>query len=513
MHFTDPDIDEYWWESRSIGDHMNDLIEVLERPWFQRIWVLQEVAVSKRTVLQLSNAVLDWETLAIGCIVSRRLTLMSSSKMSMSPNISPILEITNLRRLVHLQKKPPALSLVNRYRKWNATDPRDKIYAFYGLATAEMEQLGIAPDYHRSIQDTYSLFAEAVLQQYRGSHLLSYAHKEQSSPSASWIPNWADTKFQSVVAEDHEMSRLLESSKSGEGRFSAAGSSEVMFSMSSTPGSLAMRGFAVAQIERVGDLLQIPSDDQIEDLKEASDSVAVTHQMRFLQSNAEVLQKWEEMAGISGSKKSKANDLTAYRRVMTLGRTPTGASENESERAFQEWRDSVRKVFIAFETAADLGFDIKTQDSKDWADWMNALVTDPLEEKGFWKTLHGVGKAAKDAKIWLRVKPLLKLARLGTSVLLRGQFFQAGHLLMNPMAMEVQNLVGRRLAWTTMNHLALVPAGTNVGDSVVLLAGGAVPYVFQAKDDVWELLGDAYVHGLMHGEAWNPDQMTDMNIV
>jgi hypothetical protein len=39
------------------------------------------------------------------------------------------------------------------------------------------------------------------------------------------------------------------------------------------------------------------------------------------------------------------------------------------------------------------------------------------------------------------------------------------------------------------------------GDLVCILFGGITPFILRAKDDYYALVGDAYVYGLMEGEA------------
>ncbi|KAI1264889.1 heterokaryon incompatibility protein-domain-containing protein [Xylariaceae sp. FL1019] len=58
---------------------------------------------------------------------------------------------------------------------------------------------------------------------------------------------------------------------------------------------------------------------------------------------------------------------------------------------------------------------------------------------------------------------------------------------------------------TSIRYLGLGPAVAQDGDVVMLVAGTHVPYVFRkqegARDDGWLLVGEAYVHGVMYGEA------------
>jgi hypothetical protein len=66
---------------------------------------------------------------------------------------------------------------------------------------------------------------------------------------------------------------------------------------------------------------------------------------------------------------------------------------------------------------------------------------------------------------------------------------------------------GRRLFHTSKGYLGLGPALLQAGDLVCVLAGGAIPFVL--RQDLrsspskrrFKLVGEAYVHGIMHGEA------------
>lgn len=64
-------------------------------------------------------------------------------------------------------------------------------------------------------------------------------------------------------------------------------------------------------------------------------------------------------------------------------------------------------------------------------------------------------------------------------------------------------LDGRYLAQTNTGHLALVPQTCRLGDEICVFSGGATPFALRKQDgsEHHELLGQAYVHGAMHGEA------------
>lgn len=68
--------------------------------------------------------------------------------------------------------------------------------------------------------------------------------------------------------------------------------------------------------------------------------------------------------------------------------------------------------------------------------------------------------------------------------------------------------VDRRLFTADNTYLGLAPWTAQVGDVVMLVAGAYVPFVFRASDKTagsWELIGEAYCHGVMFGEGLGKD--------
>ncbi|KAH6701962.1 hypothetical protein BKA61DRAFT_619977 [Leptodontidium sp. MPI-SDFR-AT-0119] len=69
---------------------------------------------------------------------------------------------------------------------------------------------------------------------------------------------------------------------------------------------------------------------------------------------------------------------------------------------------------------------------------------------------------------------------------------------------------GRRMVRLNEGYIALVPGETQVGDQIFLLKGGSVPVVLRQKGDNWEVIGEAYVHGVMRGELWDESRCKPM---
>ena len=62
----------------------------------------------------------------------------------------------------------------------------------------------------------------------------------------------------------------------------------------------------------------------------------------------------------------------------------------------------------------------------------------------------------------------------------------------------------RRFFTTKMSFLGLTSPGTEEGDIVVIFSGGITPFIVRESKSAageFTLLGEAYVHGIMYGEA------------
>jgi hypothetical protein len=65
---------------------------------------------------------------------------------------------------------------------------------------------------------------------------------------------------------------------------------------------------------------------------------------------------------------------------------------------------------------------------------------------------------------------------------------------------DVAFLLNRPLV-TSGGRFGIAPMPAEPGDKVCILLGGHMPFVMRQEGDEWLLVGTAYVHGLMNGEA------------
>ena len=67
---------------------------------------------------------------------------------------------------------------------------------------------------------------------------------------------------------------------------------------------------------------------------------------------------------------------------------------------------------------------------------------------------------------------------------------------------------GRVAFITTTGHIGLAPHGTMEGDLIYVVLGASVPYVLRPLSQRdFSLIGEAYVQGIMRGEALQTDEL------
>jgi hypothetical protein len=70
----------------------------------------------------------------------------------------------------------------------------------------------------------------------------------------------------------------------------------------------------------------------------------------------------------------------------------------------------------------------------------------------------------------------------------------------------------RTFAVTSGGYPALVPERAQIGDDICVLLRGDVPFILRQRRENWSLIGEAYVHGFMDGEALGAMEVYGRNL-
>jgi hypothetical protein len=193
---------------------------LLKRSWFSRAWIVQEVAVAKSVTLHCGSATLAWESLkyvlqedfASGL---HQLTWNESWGYKSRPDTMDISLLHSIGELYRLRRLPSLYTNLIYFRAFDATDPRDHVYAFLGISTNRHDS-EFKPDYRERVEELFTRTARHLLfqQSHDGPHQrmlperilsLQVTHcpllhaagigwKRKYTELPSWVPDWTATK-------------------------------------------------------------------------------------------------------------------------------------------------------------------------------------------------------------------------------------------------------------------------------------------------------------------------------
>jgi hypothetical protein len=172
---------------------------LFERPWFTRVWVLQEVAVAKDVRVVCGNAVVAWDSLA--AFITR---------MWASPVQGVVSDVYNCNDIITLRKDYIKTGSVNAFhalalsRTFEATDLRDKVYALLTVSRELGDAIG-KPDYAKSVVDVWTDAMAACLQGSLGVSQLSLVshtlHWRETTRLTGYegLPSWVPALDHNIV--------------------------------------------------------------------------------------------------------------------------------------------------------------------------------------------------------------------------------------------------------------------------------------------------------------------------
>ena len=433
-------------KSLGFGDtQILSLSVLLERPWFRRVWVVQEVAVASKAILYCGYESLKWEDL---CSI---LALESGVSVTGANNqmLMDVVEGIEFEKVAASQGGPMTLlQVLLRHRTSLARDPRDKVYALLGICTDDI----IQPNYRLPTPEVYTLLTQSYLRQQCRLDIITAPSDPislQPKKAPSWVPDWGATDVAFPLA--------LRSELISEVDYHATGQTTWIPKFSEDEKMLGVEAQIIDEVMMLGPVRR-PYRPERPDMKAL-----------FKQSRDEctVAKCWQKIC---------LGDAT-------------------------EWKDP----YITGETLFDVSWQIllagcprsefdkcRKQSKRVWKVFRRYLLADRLHLLPFWafKLMDDIAKST------------------GKTIFLRRLLAEA---LANDFQFRVRRSIShRRLMRTKNGFLGLAPAFTQVGDRVALLKGLKTPVIIRQKGEEWEFGGDCYIHGIMNGEAFNPDECRDI---
>jgi hypothetical protein len=448
---------EKWGKLPSSSDERwHGLMMLLQRPWFQRIWVVQEVAVSPDAIVVCGGDVVSWDDFA--CAVVHSSDLQISTIYGDDSTIERVMIMVTIRHNIQDNTPYRIVPLLKMLRTCLATNPLDKIFAICGLAAdVGRNGINIPIDYSLNPSELYRKFAVAVLKRDCNLDLLQLpraSHFSRLSDLPSWVPDWSITgEYIPLNAFDLDMN----SDKPG--LFEATRGTKFVMNGDEKTNILVVEGMIVDSIIKTGDFIAPPSNPKL--------FVNIPQQLKALLKGlndlASLLHTWEDTARFhTNCIYATGEDIKAVYIQTLLRMDLAGEREKEEENTMRFHKFNFTPRLIRF--------------------------TNFLQ----FHRLH-----------WILYSLILVV------------LFAAAYFLGLVHVERGSDWVApdRKMARTSTGLLAMAPGLSGVGDKITLFKGGKTPFVIRAKGSHWELIGEAYVHGIMYGGAFNEEKCKNFQLV
>ncbi|KAL8770223.1 MAG: hypothetical protein Q9209_004065 [Squamulea sp. 1 TL-2023] len=189
-------------DAHSIGQRRRGILAgLLNRPWFTRAWVYQEVVVAQRGVVLCGSIKMDMDifiNLLDGvCELDFREAGEAASIMHSSKGYKPMYAIREARfesryGLSLFGKSRWLSTLWQAMGNLHATNPRDKVYAFLAFADSK-EEARISPSYGKPITSVYTDATLRSISSVGSLDVLELAIKGDKTREGlpSWVPDFS----------------------------------------------------------------------------------------------------------------------------------------------------------------------------------------------------------------------------------------------------------------------------------------------------------------------------------
>lgn len=440
---------------------VSSLKELFGRPWFSRIWCIQEIRLASDAQVIWGDEEISWRVLGMGASWIFDKTGTHEMVFENSEDlVASLLDDIPVKNADMLRDKDNyhLLEALQHFRESESSDPRDKVYGLLNIVSprSEVETLGVS--YEKCVGQVYADTVLTVIQLY--SRLTAFAyithHVDYDGPTfqdvgnpkdngmsgyRSWAPRWDDIAVAPPLGVPEASCPW---SACGEHRAVMVNES------SSLPEQLYLKGVVYSGVCEVGDIMDFynltdpdyvcdpkfteHSEDDDENIPDAKDIYAIsdpTERHPFI--------KAFEKADVEAAPERFARTLTRGCSQYLVG--------DEEDEYLQRSGESVQ-----------------------------------VRHRG--ACYHALQR-------------LLYLQEFGAE----GDFAHNN----DSVQFEKEAYFAcqqRRIFWTEKSSYGLGPQCMRAGDIVVVLYGGNTPYVLRPRGNEYIFMGQAYVDEIMNGEVF-----------
>lgn len=539
QRMTDHDVT--WLRGHHFRLKWRALENLLRRPWWKRVWTLQEFIIPRRLAFFCGRDSFSRNTMRDGlsavwlCEHPGGVDNVRLLSYHSAWNRRRLYEWFTFRQKVTVQSDKNALRAVATIAflgDCEATDPRDRIYSVLGLAD-DFETVD-QPDYDRSIREVYIDFVTSFVQVYQSLDIVCFAHLfrsrftsstvENAEKLPSWVPDWT-VKVQPEVVPllvsqsggRHISNFRPHHSLSSTAIYKACGEKLPCVKYSTDFATMTCTGIVIDQMDGLGSTsgcsfshstsaanfrLHDPSLSPVLSSATSSDSdlsAVPSTEVQHLSarssdselSDIDILDNDLDLLDIELAEIEVSNDENQeiplaehpQHRASTVEAISQSLVFGRTDKYLRDVAsmEDDRAAFLALCHAAQQGHEFLNPVFKEW--YQNNKY---LSIRG-----HTIDNLITQTNASEFPAPLLDLQDGPDPTSYLARFLNSTQTL------------ERRLAVTAQGHVGMAPLCARKHDFVCVLFGCSVPVVLRLREDdlSYEFVGEMYLHGFMDGEV------------
>ncbi|KAK3983954.1 heterokaryon incompatibility protein 6, OR allele [Cladorrhinum sp. PSN332] len=437
----------------SLRDSYEDWNCIFANTWWERAWTLQEIILAKSALLVMGLEAVDWQFF---CDAIQRASLLGYFPRGIGAVAAPA-QTEVLDKLQAIRSLPPGIKTSGDELLYylacssGREATQHKLFSVLGLVGGPIQDdanIALKPNYGSEPAGMYTAAARAIITTSGNLDALGFCHPTDMC-LPSWGPDWGTTSDLTFA------SPLLQDAQGKRRASHASKGASCRPQWDDGNKILTLQGHSL---------------DCIADLTEAQP-------------------KWYSKVVVTADSKFAFT---------------TRSSTRDVQYALQDFFAHARR-YIA------------------WEEFVKANVKDLVPDEAmavFRETLttgthhnSGAGEKEESFRLWLHCNRSM-IRELDTT----GRYdIHAIYLDTGTFAPYLGHTANRRLGITKGSRpprLCLLPKHTKVGDLLVILRGGRFPVILRpcGPDNLVEFIGEAYVHGIMDGEAFDNDRCVEFRI-
>jgi hypothetical protein len=478
----------------------------LQRPYWKRIWIVQEVALAQQALIVCGNAV--FESVYFWCAITlwesviqpeetnlvtadQQMTIINSGHRS-----SLNLMIFNGNQLFRPESDTPFVSKLQQHilgtRHHLASDPRDKVYGLLGLIDENSEEC--IPDYKKNVIQVYTDVVVSYIHSTNKFASIYFAgigilHENRIPGLPSWVPD-----FSNVADRSYRIHTLV---KPGMPQFSSAEDTTATVTFSEDFKLLTAVGTIV---DEISDIEPIGYDTNSEE-----------HLVRWLHFSAALCppfhptgMPWRQAffrtlvgdnSGYGYGKSDFRNDqlrdafyLQAVGFLWFFGLEPGrgGVKLVEAIQGCASATECLQRIDALYPDE-DIAYFVKL------FLFCEERLLGPILRDGYTDILRQTllnEFCGQPGTKWYLDSFVSKFREISKRQM-KDLTFHHVHVLS----------AQRRLFVTKDGYMGTAPMGAQQGDRICVLLGCNVPLLIRPEGDDFLIIGDTYIYGMMNGEV------------